>query len=137
VTTPSIEHRIHRRVEFFLVPDRRERVPVWVFKPADAVDAIAGLVMNLSDGGLQVMTASDDALDRERYEIQLLLGEDDAVPRFRGRVTRVWTREAASAGWLAGLRFDDERSSAEDFIRVYQSPTPERRWVRCLLMPLG
>ena len=137
MTTPSIEHRIHRRVEFFLVPDRRERVPVWVFKPADAADAVAGLVMNLSDGGLQVLTASDDALDRDRYEIQLLLGEDDAVPRFRGRVTRVWTREAASAGWLAGLRFDDERSSAEDFIRVYQSPTPERRWVRCLLMPLG
>lgn len=137
MTTPSIEHRIHRRVEFFLVPDRRERVPVWVFKPADAADAVAGLVMNLSDGGLQVLTASDDALDRDRYEIQLLLGEDDAVPRFRGRVTRVWTREAASAGWLAGLRFDDERSSAEDFIRVYQSPTPERRWVRCLLMPLA
>ena len=136
MTTPTIEHRIHRRVEFFLVPDRCERLPVWVFKPADAADGVAGLVMNLSHGGLQMLTASDEALDRDRYEIQLLLGEDDAVPRFRGRVTRVWTREAASAGWIAGLRFDDKHSSAEDFIRVYQSPTPEGRWVRCLLMPL-
>ncbi len=134
----SVDHRSHRRVEFFLVPVQREQVPVWIFKPADALEASAGLVMNLSDGGLQVLTAADDALQRPAYEIQLLLGEDEAVPRFRGRVTRVWTREApTSVGWLSGLRFDDERSSAEDFIRVYQSPTPERRWVRCLLVPLA
>ncbi len=137
MTRPSVDHRRHRRVECFLVPDRREPVPVWVFKPVDAVEAAAGLVMNLSDGGLQVLTAPDDAPDHDAYEIQLLLGEDEAVPRFRGRVTRVWTREAASAGWLSGLRFDDARSSAEEFIRAYQLSTPERRWVRCLLMPRG
>ena len=108
---------------------------MWVFKPADAVHATAGLVMNVSDGGVQVLTASDAALDRAGYEIQLLLGEDEAVPRFRGRVTRVWTHEAASAGWLSGFSFADERSSAEDFIRAYQAPAGERRWVRCLLLP--
>jgi hypothetical protein len=134
--TGSIDHRSHRRVEFFLVRDRQEHVPVWVFKPADALDATAGLVMNFSDGGLQVLTASDDVLVGAAYEIQLLLGEDEAVPRFRGHVTRVWTREAVSTGWLSGLRFtDDEHSSAEDFIRVYQAAAPGRRWVRCLLTP--
>lgn len=137
MTTSSVDHRVHRRVEFFLVPDRREPVPVWVFKPVDAMDAIAGLVMNLSEGGLQVLTASDDAPMDEACEIQLLLGEAEQVPRFRGRVTRVWTREAASAGWLSGFRFDDARSSAEDFIRAYQASAPERRWVRCLLVPLA
>ena len=131
----SVDHRSHRRVEFFLVPVQREHVPVWIFKPADSLEASAGLVVNLSDGGLQVLTASDDALERPAYEIQLLLGEDEAVPRFRGRVTRVWTREATSAGWLSGLRFDDPHSPAEDFIRVYQADAPGRRWVRCLLVP--
>ena len=135
VPTSAVEHRHHRRVEFFLVPSQREPVPVWVFKPADAADAIAGLVMNLSQGGLQVLTASGDAPDRAGYEIQLLLGEADAVPRFRGRVTRVWTREADSAGWLSGLRFDDERSSAEVFVRAWRASMPERGWVRCVLVP--
>ena len=135
-TTP-LDHRSHRRVEFFLVHVQREHVPVWIFKPADALEASAGLVMNLSDGGLQVLTAADDRLDRPVYEIQLLLGEDEAVPRFRGRVTRVWTRESASTGWLSGLRFDDDHSPAEDFIRVYQAAAPGRRWVRCLLVPLA
>lgn len=131
----SVDHRLHRRVEFFLVPVQREQVPVWVFKPADALEASAGLVMNLSDGGLQVLTAADDVLDRSAYEIQLLLGEDETVPRFRGRVARVWTREASSTGWLSGLRFDDRTSPAEDFIRVYQADAEGRRWVRCLLLP--
>ena len=134
--TTSTDFRSRRRVEFFLVPVLREQVPVWVFKPADALDAIAGLVMNLSDGGLQVLTGSDDALAPERYEIQLLLGEDDAVPRFRGRVTRVWTRAAAGAGWLSGLRFDDPHSAAEDFVRTFRVGADGRRWVRCLLMPV-
>jgi len=136
VPTPSAEHRSRRRVEFFLVPVHREQVPVWVFKPADALEAVAGLVMNLSDGGLQVLTGTDDALADGHYEIELLLGEDDSVPRFRGRVTRVWTREAAGSGWLSGLRFDDAHSAAEDFIRTFRLGAGDRRWVRCLLLPV-
>ena len=134
--TTVVEHRHHRRVEFFMVPQQREHVPVWVFKPADAVEAIAGLVMNFSQGGLQVLTPSGDAPDRVHHDLQLLLGEAETVPRFRGRVTRVWTREAPSSGWLSGFSFDDSRSSAEEFIRAYQESTPERGWVRCLLLPL-
>ncbi len=133
--TTSVDHRNHRRVEFFLVPVQREQVPVWIFKPADALDASAGLVMNLSDGGLQVLTPADTAPQHLTYEIQLLLGEDERVPRFRGRVNRIWTREAATSGWLTGFRFNDEHSQAEDFIRVYQAGSPGRRWVRCLLLP--
>jgi hypothetical protein len=136
VPIPSSDHRAHRRVEFFRVPVKREQVPVWVFKPADSVQASAGLVMNLSEGGLQVLTATDDALARSDYEMQLLLGEDEAIPRFRGRVTRMWTREAGGAGWLNGLRFDEAQSPAEAFIRAYQSGADARRWVRCLLTPV-
>ena len=135
--TTSTDHRIHRRVECFVVHQQRERVPVWVFKPADAVEASAGLVINLSEGGLQVLTAAGESLDRSSYEIQLLLGEDEHVPRFRGRVSRVWTRDAPSAGWISGFSFDDNHSSAEAFIRTYQASTPERRWIRCLLVPCG
>lgn len=135
VFTSSPDHRQHRRVEFFRVPVLQEHVPVWVFKPADAAHASAGLVMNLGEGGLQVLTASDDPPHRPAYEIQLLLGEDEAVTRFGGRVTRMWTREATTAGWLCGLRFDDVRSPAEAFLRAYQAEDDARRWVRCLLLP--
>ncbi len=137
MTTPTADQRTHRRVECFRVPAHREQVPVWVFRPADATDAVAGLVLNLSDGGVQVLTAAEELPAHERYDIQLLLGEDDQVPRFRGRVTRVWTRDASDAGRLTGFRFDEARSSAETFIRTYQALTPERRWVRCLLVPAG
>ncbi len=138
VTLVSADHRAQRRVEFFMVPLDRGQMPVWVFKPADVVEAVAGLVMNLSDGGVQVLTTGERGLDDGAHEIQLLLDEEAAVPRFRGRVTRVWTREADGMGWLSGLRFDKTRSPAEDFLRTYQaavSGAAQRRWVRCLLTP--
>src|ERR1700747_3361609 len=63
VTITSLDHRSPRRVVFLRVPVQREHIPVWIFKPSDALEASAGLVVNLSDGGLQVMTAPDDALE--------------------------------------------------------------------------
>jgi len=132
--TFAVEHRQHRRVAFFLVPSQRELVPVWVFKPADVLQSLAGLVLNLSEGGVQVLTGPDDAPDGCVYELQLLLGEADSVPRFRARVTRAWTQEAASSGWVSGLRFIDEHSSAEVFIRSWRESVPERGWVRCVLV---
>lgn len=131
----AIEHRTRRRVEFFRVPAQGGQVPVWVFKPDDAIDASAGLVVDMGEGGLQVLTASDDPLDGARYEIQLLLGEGDAVPRFRGRVARVWAREAGLAGRLTGLRFEQARSDAEAFIRAWQASAAQPSWVRCVLLP--
>jgi len=76
------------------------------------------------------------APDQPAYEMQLLLGEDQAVARFRGRVTRMWTREAATSGWLSGLRSNEVRSPAEAFLRAYQAQDGSRRWVRCLLLPV-
>ncbi|MEP6502111.1 MAG: PilZ domain-containing protein, partial [Betaproteobacteria bacterium] len=83
------ELRAHRRVEFFRVPAEHHHLPVWVFMPTGTDDALAGLVLNFSDGGVQVLTNADEPLDGASYELQLLLGEDDAVPRFRAEVSRV------------------------------------------------
>ena len=131
----GIEQRLHRRVECFLVQAEQEQLPVWVFKPDDAVEAHAGLVLNLSDGGLQVLTGTDDPLTADTYDVQLLLGEDDSVPRFRGRATRVWTRPSSTTGYLSGLHFDERASSAEDFIRSYLGSAGGGAWVRCVLFP--
>lgn len=132
---PHAEHRSHRRVECLLVPLDREHVPVWVFKPRDAAGAHAGLVLDISDGGLQVQTGRDDEPVDDRYEVQLLLGEDAEVERFSAAVTRVWTRPSPTVGFLSGFRFDDRGSTAEAFIRTYQGGERKRRWVRCLLLP--
>ena len=131
----NTEHRVHRRVECLLVPADREHVPVWVFKPTGAEGAHAGLVLDISDGGLRVLTGRDDEPTDEAYEVQLLLGEDTDVARFRSGVTRVWTRPSRTPGYLSGFRFDDHESSAEMFIRTYQATGSKRRWVRCLLLP--
>ena len=130
----ELELRAHRRVEFFRVPVERQALPVWVFMPTGTPDAVAGLVLDFSGGGVQVLTNADQPLDGVLYELQLLLGEDDDVPRFSALVSRVWTREAETPGQLSGLRFEQRHSSAEDFIRRYQGGRTAGRWVRCLLL---
>ena len=37
---------------FFLVPLKREKIPVWVFNPESLADGHAGLVLNMSQGEL-------------------------------------------------------------------------------------
>ena len=134
-TAASPEQRLDRRVEFFLVPVDRERLPVWVFKPG-ASDAChpAGLILNLSPGGVQVLTHEDPAGLPAPLEIQLLLGEDAEVARFHGPVRVVWSRPEGTLGHVLGLAFEDRQSPAEAFLSAYEASADQRRWVRCLLV---
>ena len=55
MTTP--DQRRFPRVEFFLVPDANEQLPVWVIKPESETVGRAGVVVNLSGGGQQIATS--------------------------------------------------------------------------------
>ena len=87
----STDQRRSPRVEFFLVPAEHEQLPVWVIKPEGLTEARGGVVVNLSEEGLQTLTSADPALDAQHYELRLLLGEDEGVPLFSASVRRVWT----------------------------------------------
>ena len=51
----SIDQRRFPRVEFFLVPEQHEQLPVWVIKPEGLAEARGGVVVNLSEAGLQIL----------------------------------------------------------------------------------
>ncbi|MFG6466191.1 PilZ domain-containing protein [Roseateles sp. BYS87W] len=130
----GIDQRRSPRVEFFLVPDAQEQLPVWVIKPADLAGARAGVVVNLSEGGLQILTAAEPELDATHYEMRLLLGEDDGVPLFSADVRRVWTRALNHRVQLCGFEFSTAHSQAEEFLRAQTAQITARRGVRCVLM---
>ena len=70
MTTP--DQRRFPRVEFFLVPDANEQLPVWVFKPESETVGRAGVVVNLSGGGLQIAVGAQEPLQARHYELRLL-----------------------------------------------------------------
>lgn len=130
----GIDQRRFPRVEFFLVPDQHEQLPVWVFKPEHLADARAGVVVNLSEQGVQVIAAAEPPLDAQHYEMQLLLGEDDDVPLFSADVRRVWSRSLSSTVQSCGFEFESSNSQAEEFLRTQTAQITARQWVRCVLV---
>jgi hypothetical protein len=128
------DQRRSPRVEFFLVPEEHEQLPVWVIKPESLADARGGVVVNLSEEGLQILTAAEPALDAQHYELRLLLGEDDGVPLFSASVRRVWSRPLSRIVQLCGFEFESSNSQAEEFLRTQTAQITARKWVRCVLV---
>ncbi|MDG0852250.1 PilZ domain-containing protein [Roseateles puraquae] len=130
----SPDQRRYPRVEFFLVPEAHEQLPVWVIKPESATDGRAGVVVNLSEGGLQIAVSADEPLQGQHYEMRLLLGEDDGVPLFSADVRRVWSRPLNCSAQLGGFEFASHSSEAEQFLVAQTAHVTARRWVHCVLV---
>ncbi len=128
------DQRRFPRVEFFLVPDAHEQLPVWVIKPEGMADARAGVVVNLSGAGLQILAAAEPPLEAQHYEMRLLLGEDEGVPLFSADVRRVWTRPLSRIVQIGGFEFATANSQAEEFLLTQTAQITARRWVRCVLV---
>jgi len=130
----SIDQRRFPRVEFFLVPSEHEQLPVWVIKPEGLSDARGGVVVNLSEAGLQILSAVEPPLDAQHYELRLLLGEDEGVPLFSAAVRRVWSRPLSQLVQLGGFEFESANSQAEEFLLAQTAQITARKWVRCVLV---
>lgn len=128
------QRRRHERVEFFLVPVAREQIPVWVIKPASQAEAAGGVVLDLSERGIRVLTRTEQPLAGTLYEVRLLLGEDEGVPLFSASVRRVWSRPLSRIVQLCGFEFESSNSQAEEFLRTQTAQITARKWVRCVLV---
>ncbi len=131
--TEPVERRQHARVAFFLIPVEREQVPYWVFVPPTTA-GVAGVVVNMSEGGIQVLTKAESPLNEDRYAISLIVEPTaGALAPFQGTVRRIWTRDLNAIEFIHGMQFEDDRSDAAEFLRVIRPGFEERRWVRCSL----
>lgn len=134
------EHRQYSRTDFLGAQHDADSLPGWVFKPVQFSQGPAGLVLNLSDGGLQVLTSANEPLDDGRYEVVLLLGRADAeddeeqVSWFNGVVERKWSRPIPRMGILHGMSFVARNSTAEQFLDGHQAALASGHWVRCVLL---
>ncbi|MFY7857736.1 MAG: PilZ domain-containing protein [Rubrivivax sp.] len=129
----SADQRRHERVSFFLVPREREQIPVWVFAPP-GVDGHRGVVLNISEGGAQVLTEASRILDQDTYELRLLLqAASDSGEGPSCAVRRAWSRELNALGMIHGLEF--QNPSAAFMHALTRSPLSVEGGdaVRCIL----
>lgn len=132
--------RQHVRTDFLAAQHDADSLPGWVFKPVQFSRGPAGLVLNMSDGGLQVLTSAAEPLTETRYEVVLLLGradmdtDDEQVSWFNGVVERAWSRPVPRMGILHGMRFVARNSTAEQFLHGHHDALESGQWVRCVLL---
>jgi hypothetical protein len=132
--------RQHPRIDFLAAQHDAESLPGWVFKPVQFSRGPAGLVLNMSDGGLQVLTSAAEPLTETRYEVLLLLGRSDAadeeeqVSWFNGVAELAWSRPVPRMGILHGMRFVARNSTAEQFLNGHRMELDNGHWVRCVLL---
>lgn len=138
--TDPAELRQHARTDFLAAQHDADSLPGWVFKPVQFSRGPAGLVLNMSDGGLQVLTSAAEPLTDSRYEVVLLLGrsdvdtDDEQVSWFNGIVERAWSRPVPRMGILHGMRFVARNSTAEQFLNGHRDGLESGQWVRCVLL---
>jgi hypothetical protein len=132
------ERRKHARRECFFIAADNERVPVWVFTPAEhGDDAHAGVVLDFSDTGVRVLTSSSHPLEANRYQMSLLVDAPaDGVQKVECIVTRAWSEPDGSRGFLSGMHFEDNTEGAAAFIAANPPSSKDRSWIRCSLRAL-
>ena len=141
MTDSASEQRQHTRFDLPASEQDVASLPGWIFKPVQFTRGPAGLVLNISNGGLQVLTSASEALDQGPYEVVLLLGQADAEPGedeqvswFNGVLERAWTRPLPGMGHLHGMRFLSANSTAEKFLAGHRADLDAGHWVRCVLL---
>ena len=125
------EKRVHTRSQFFLLHSDGQPVPFFSFRPEDAIDATPGLVVDLSDGGLQILTANDQAVSQQTYSMELVVGERVGTGK-KYKVSQVWSRPDG-VNVRSGYAFVDGAAAAQEVGDLLAAS--ERKILRCVLYP--
>jgi hypothetical protein len=131
MTVDSTEKRVSTRSQFFLLQSDGEPIPFYAFRPEDAIDAVPALVVDLSDGGLQILTASNQALDQDSYLLELVTLERVGSGK-KYRVHAVWSRPDG-VNMRTGFAFDDGAGLVEQ-VELLRSGSAHHV-LRCVLYP--
>ncbi len=125
-----IENRVHQRVQCFNFPFERAFIPIWVFA---SFGGVAGLVVNLSFSGIQILTESNEKLANQLYDIVFVDEDDNEISNSAVCQARhVWTDKTSTLYNTSGFSFvgDVESAIRSQFNKFHYTSHP---YLRCEL----
>ncbi|MDE2428214.1 MAG: PilZ domain-containing protein [Burkholderiales bacterium] len=127
------DNRAFQRVQFFRLPKEQEFVPVWVFNSHQPGKSIAGLVVNLSKTGIQVLTAVNEAPTQQHYRIAFLEEEPGAVSALPScKIHLIWTASEQGLYTRSGFVFDELDDSTLQLL-IDHMQQEKHAFLRCSL----
>jgi hypothetical protein len=130
----NADERSHPRSPFAQPHLRGGSVQVSHVQPLEDPQAIPALVVNLSEGGLQVLSTASLTPQGTRYALELLPEKaGSAPPRTRLEVHRVWSRPDGM-NIKSGFAFRVQAGSIAELLQQHAAKGPSI--LRCVLHPL-
>ena len=132
------ENRQYQRMQFFRLPKEQEFIPVWVFNSDKPGQSLAGLVVNMSETGIQILTAVNEQPEHQHYEITFL-DESGSSERLHTivpfRIRYIWSESEHGMYTRSGFSFEalDDITIRTLFERMRNGEHP---FLRCALEPL-
>lgn len=130
----NADKRLNPRAQFFLLRQQDGYIPIFAFKAEDDPDAIAALVVDLSEGGVQILAAANTSLDSQHYQLEFTRGEPGEESSTPGcQLLRMWSRQEGMYV-KSGFSFAGDAHGVRDLLSRITSS--EHHLLRCVLHPL-
>lgn len=134
-STETTEKRANPRAQYFLVRKSDNYVPVFAFRSESDSSAIAAVVTDLSESGVQILSATTTALNSERYKLTLMVDpQKDAASSQSYEVTKIWSRHEG-LHVLSGFSFGANSQPGSEL--AAQISASEYQLIRCNLHSLN
>jgi hypothetical protein len=131
-SSPESERRTYARAQYFLLRDGSEQVPVFAFRPENEADAVPALVVDISEGGVQILSTPITQISIGSYTLELVPA-DGTLPGKRHIVHLVWSRPEGM-NIRSGFVFDNPSESNADVAALLTAS--KHRILRCVLHPV-
>lgn len=127
------DKRTHTRAQYFLIKDGPQVVPVYAFREQDDVLAVPALVVDIGEGGVQILSSHMTELSQATYDLELVTESPTPQPLERARIEKVWSREDG-VNIRTGFAFSQAGSAGTEWIEILQSAP--HHLLRCVLHPI-
>jgi len=132
----DVENRKFERSSFFLVQIERDFLPVWVFQPHDDTAGLLGVLVDASEGGLQILLQKNTLHVGQQFEmfvINQIGGDELSLPP--AKIQLVWSEDIANTYTKCGFIFQSNNRGEIHQLHA-QALGSEHKFLRCVLREL-
>lgn len=129
------EQRVHTRSTYFRLGTGNQSASYFVFRDANQPDAIAALVLDISEGGVQILSQAGSYLTGKSFRLELHTASADGMEIVDGgEIQWVWSRPEGiytRSGFVA-------RAEGHSLATLLTGlPAQDEHIIRCALYPVG
>ena len=127
-----MERRFSARVQFFQLATENQLTPIWVFQRTRE-NSTLGLVVDISDYGVQILTDKSTPLPNSAYE---LIAHSDAEAQAMYPsilVVRRWSKAEGALYIRNGFLFDSPPKALPLITALRRTHSTNQPWYRCEL----